>query len=140
MYNPQPYPRQPGMRPVTIVLIVCASVLGALLILGGAAYIIHTVNRNSGPGFACSVTAGGTDSAWNTQVTVTGPTPATGIIQVNVVYFNGSRQETGSLNDMPLAGFTGISVPAGQSVTYTLQDAENETGPVPASCQVTGYT
>jgi hypothetical protein len=92
-----------------------------------------------GPRFSCAIAPDGYD--WMPQISVTGPTPATGILNAAVVYYDGTGQEIGS-DSAVFFGFSGATVPAGQTVTYDMRYNINDAGlsTAPASCQVTGYS
>jgi len=90
----------------------------------------------SGPSFICVITGG---ANWQPQIRITGPTPQSGLLNVNIVYYDAGGHEVGSDNYIPL-GFSGVSVPSGQSMSYVL-DSGYDPGLAnpPASCQVAGY-
>jgi hypothetical protein len=118
-------------------LALMAAAFAVTLSLTSCAYPANS----SDPAFSCriagGVLAGGSD--WAPEIRITGPTPSQGVLNVNLAYFDAAGSEIGSDDYIPI-GFSGVSVPAGKTLTVVL-DSEYDPGlsESPHSCQVTGY-
>ena len=95
----------------------------------------------SGPSFRCRISPHNQD--WQAYVSVYGPTPSTGVGNVNVAYYDSAGHEIGSAYEASLNGLNFAVVPAGQQESFNI-GGNSWLGPdlssVPASCSVTGWS
>lgn len=115
--------------------IIRAAAIAAALALGISAC------AGSGPSFRCRIAP--RSANWQTYVTVYGPTPSTGVGNVNVAYYDAAGREIGSDYEASLNGLNFAVVPGGQQESFDI-GANSMFGPdlssVPASCSVTGWS
>lgn len=121
------------MRIIRAVIVPVVLALAAALGISACAV--------SGPSFRCRITPHNVN--WQAYVTVYGPTPSTGVGNVNVAYYNATGREIGSDFEASLNGLNFAVVPAGERESFDI-GANSMFGPdlssVPASCSVTGWT